>query len=115
MKDSKSETFFHAQPNNWNCAQAIQKGLQNVTGLSDEEIEAEYRSKGGGRAEGGLCGALYSANRILEAKGLQPISNEFEAEAGAITCKALKGELKFPCINCVRLAEELAEKKLSTH
>lgn len=114
MKESKSEAFFHAQPNNWNCAQSIQKGLQEVTGMTDEEIEAQYRSKGGGRAEGGLCGALYAANCILEAKGLKPVTQEFEAYAGATTCRALKGELKFPCIQCVRLAENLAEQRLSS-
>ena len=63
-KESRSETFFHNKPNNWNCAQAVQKGFQDLTGMTDEAIEEEYRPKGGGRAEGGLCGALYSANRI---------------------------------------------------
>ena len=32
--------FFHAQPNNWNCAQCILKTYQLRSQLSDEDIEA---------------------------------------------------------------------------
>lgn len=53
-------SFFHSAPNNYNCAQAIIKRFQDnsITYISDEKIEQDFRSKGGGRAEGGICGAI---------------------------------------------------------
>ncbi len=106
--------FFHAQPHNWNCAQTIAKAYQGITCVSDEEIEATLRSKGGGKAEGGLCGALYSAIQILgedspEAKAL---IEEFHSRMGAIQCRALKAELRIPCNDTVALADQLLEKYL---
>ncbi|MDO4770896.1 redox-active protein [Porphyromonas sp.] len=109
---AKSTDFFHNKSNNWNCAQSIQKGFQNITKMSDEEIELTYRPAGGGRAEGGLCGALYSAEKILEEKGLPSIKEEFTKIAGGSTCRELKGEKKFPCNSAVDLAEELLAKRL---
>lgn len=109
---AKSLAFFHAKPANWNCAQAIQKGYQHITRLSDEEIELQYRPKGGGRAEEGLCGALYAVEAILKEKGLPSIRADFEAEAGAVTCHALKQELHFPCPDCVALADRLLAQRL---
>lgn len=108
----KSIEHFHAQPNNWNCAQAIQKGFQNITELTDQEIEERYRPCGGGRAEGGLCGALYSAECILKQRGLPSVKEEFISQAGASTCRELKQVVKFPCSSCVNLAEELLNKRL---
>ncbi|SUB77297.1 Uncharacterised protein [Porphyromonas macacae] len=109
---AKSIDFFHAKPENWNCAQAVQKGFQQITGLTDEEIELQYRPKGGGRAEEGLCGALYAAEQIAKEKGLPSIKQEFIAKAGGCTCKCLKQELQFPCADSVNLAEELLTARL---
>ena len=33
-------------------------------------------------------------------------------KAGAETCKEIKGKFKFPCIECVRLADYLVEQRL---
>lgn len=114
MRMKKSVEFFHAKPENWNCAQAVQKGFQHITGLSDEEIEAQFRTQGGGRAEGGLCGALYSAEKILADRGLPSAKEAFEATAGACTCRELKQELHFPCTECVNLAEKIITEKLQS-
>lgn len=112
-----SLSYFHAKPNNWNCAQSIQKGFQDYTGLTDQEIEEKFRTKGGGRAEGGICGALYSAEQILEAKGIlsSSIREDFLKKAGSTTCLQLKQELHFPCSSCVLLAEELLAEKLNNY
>lgn len=59
-----SEKYFHVLPQNLNCAQAVLKGFQNEFQISEKEIE-EYRAWGGGRAEGGVCGALFAAERLL--------------------------------------------------
>lgn len=110
---AKSSEYFHIKPQNWNCAQAIQKGFQNLTRMSDEDIELTYRPMGGGRAEGGLCGALYAAENILKEKGLPSITADFIQRAGGSTCHQLKGELKYPCVAAVDLAEELLAQRLA--
>lgn len=106
--------FFHALPHKWNCAQAIFKAYQFYTQLTDEQIEELYRSKGGGRAEKGLCGALYAATIILgeNTQEAQQIVDEFNAKLGNYTCKALKVELKIPCNLTVAVADKLLEEHL---
>lgn len=49
--------YFHKEPEKLNCAQSILKAWQEDFEISDETIE-EFRQWGGGRAEGGVCGAL---------------------------------------------------------
>lgn len=109
-KRIKSELFFHTPPQNLNCAQAILKGFQKGFDITDKEIE-EYRAWGGGRAEGGICGALFSAERLLRQAGKPGITKEFTKIAGDMHCRAIKN-LKYPCVDCVRLADELLEKQL---
>lgn len=111
MESKKAEQFFHCKPDNWNCCQAVMKAYQDKTNLTDQEIEKMYRPCGGGRAEGGLCGALYAAEELMKAHNMPSVIDEFEKEAGGTTCKVLKGEEKFPCLECVRLAEKLIAQR----
>lgn len=108
---TKSTAYFRTPPYNLTCAQAILKGFQNELEVSDQEIDAalEYR---GGRAPGGLCGALYAANSLLAKKGIQPIDAEFIAKAGSSKCIEIKTVYRFPCPLCVELADQLVENKL---
>jgi hypothetical protein len=110
MSRIKSEEFFHTLPENLNCAQAILKGFQKDFNISNGEIE-EYRAWGGGRAEGGVCGALFSAERILRQAGKESIIEEFRKETGSILCSDIKAK-KFTCLELVRMADELIDKKL---
>ncbi len=106
----KSELYFHVRPDNLNCAQAVLKGFQKEFNISDQEIE-EYRAWGGGRAQEGICGALFSSEHILIQAGKPGITEEFNAMVGATHCQQIK-RIKFPCIDCVRLAYELIEKQM---
>lgn len=108
-KRIKSETYFHSLPDNLNCAQAILKGFQKEFDITDQEIE-EFRAWGGGRAPGGICGALFSAEKLLTQVGKPGITDEFRAKIGEINCLEIKA-IKFPCIDCVRIADELLEKQ----
>ena len=114
MKDQNnritSEQYFHILPEKLNCAQAILKGFQDEFSISDREIE-DYRAFGGGRVQDGICGALFSAERLLRQAGKPGITDEFNALAGEIHCKEIK-DLKFPCIDCVRIADRLIEEKI---
>ena len=109
-KRIKSDLYFHKQPENLNCAQAILKGFQQEFNISDLEIE-ESRALGGGRAQEGICGALFSAERLLNQAGKKGITEEFNRIVGKTKCLDIK-DLKFPCIDCVRIADDLVENKI---
>ena len=103
---SKASDHFH-QAENYNCAQAVLAHFKQPA-----ETVAEFKAFGGGNAPEGICGALYAARHILndDAKFRQ-LCDEFAAQTGgALTCRALKSEAKFPCMQCVDLAAELVEK-----
>lgn len=106
----KSEAYFHVFPENLNCAQAVLKGFQQEFKITNQEIE-EYRAWGGGRAEGGVCGALFGAERLLREIGKASVVEEFRNKAGGILCLGLK-EKQFTCAEYVRMADELVEKNL---
>jgi hypothetical protein len=105
-----SAHFFHILPDNLNCAQAVLKGFQKEFDITDQEIE-ECRAWGGGRAEGGICGAVFSAERLLREAGKESIIEEFRKKAGSILCSDIK-EKKFTCLELIRMTDELVEKQL---
>jgi hypothetical protein len=108
MSRIKSDQYFHILPENLNCAQAVLKGFQKEFNIADSEIE-EYRAWGGGRVEGGMCGALFAAERLLGQIGKESVIQEFQKKAGSTLCKEIKAN-KFSCPECVRIADELVEK-----
>lgn len=110
MSRKRSEEFFHVESEKLNCAQSVLKGFQKEFKISDKEIE-EYRAWGGGRAEGGMCGALFSAERLLCQLGKESVIEEFRQKAGGIRCTDIK-EKQFTCAEYVRMADELVEKYL---
>jgi len=106
----KSEEYFHILPEKLNCAQAVLKGFQKEFKITELEIE-EYRAWGGGRAEGGVCGALLAAERLHREIGKASVVDAFCEKAGGILCLGLK-EKQFTCAEYVRMADELVEKNL---
>ena len=110
MTPIKSEDYFHSLPENLNCAQAILKGFQKEFDITDQEIE-EYRAWGGGRAEGGMCGALFAAERLLRQIGKESVVEEFNKKAGGVLCSDIK-EKQFTCAEYVCIADELVQKNL---
>jgi len=110
MERQNSYMYFHALPDNLNCAQAVLKGFQKEFNISNEEIE-EYRAWGGGRAKGGMCGALYAAERLLRQIGKESVVEEFNNRAGGVLCDDIK-EKQFTCAEYVRMADELVERNM---
>ena len=110
MSRKKSQHYFHTFPENLNCAQAVLKGFQKEFGISDQEIE-EFRAWGGGRAEGGTCGALFAAEHLLRHIEKESLNKEFGIKAGGTLCAEIK-EKRFTCAEYVRIADELVEKNL---
>ena len=107
---AKSDEYFHVLPEKLNCAQSVLKGFQNEFNISNLEIE-EYRAWGGGRVKGGMCGALFAAERILRQAGKESVVEEFRQKAGGLLCSEIK-EKQFTCAEYVRMADELIEENL---
>ncbi len=106
----KAVDYFHKEPEKLNCAQAVLKAWQEDFGISDETIE-EFRQWGGGRAQGGVCGALFAADYLLAKEGEKlSIKEPFVAKAGFSTCALLKSSGRVPCTTCVNIADELVKK-----
>lgn len=100
---------FHQPPENYNCAQAVLDAFQQKTGRTISEVSA-FKAFGGGRAPDNECGALYAACQAAPEAAAE-LRREFEARAGSTRCKVLKGELRFPCRECVGLAADLLQSR----
>jgi len=107
----KSEEYFHRQPDNFNCAQSILKGFQREFRISDETVE-KFRAFGGGRAEDGLCGALYAANYLMEKIGKKSVNESFIRKVNHEKCKEIKAHKYCSCEECVRIADGLIELEI---
>ena len=86
------------------------KGFQKEFNISDTEIE-EYCVCGGGRADGGMCGAFFAAERLLRQIGKESIIEEFSQKTGSLLCSDIKEKL-FTCTEYVNIADVLVEKSL---
>lgn len=106
-----AKRLFHGEEN-YNCAQAVLKAFQEHNKLTDDEI-AQHMSSGGGRAEGGLCGALYAAKLHLDSpEDKAGLEKSFVDKAKYITCKEIKRNRTLSCVQCVEAAAELLKERL---
>ena len=91
----------------FNCAQSALAGFQKELGLSDEAI-AEAKAWGGGRAEGGRCGALHAILSLLESEDDRVrMSEAFSEAAASELCREIRQAGKLKCPDCVALAAKL--------
>lgn len=102
MSKSASE-FFAEVPRRYNCAQSV------AAGAGREDLISDLAAMGGGRAPEGLCGALYAALQLLPEEKKAAAMAEFQAVAGAVTCRDIKAG-GFPCPDCVAAAAKLLDK-----
>ena len=98
--------FYTAVPKLHNCAQAV------AAGAGREDLVESFAVCGGGKAPGGLCGALHAALALAPESEHENIKACFAEKAGALTCREIKSGTLFPCSECVRVAAELTEKYL---
>ncbi len=101
-----AKNTFHHPVYCHNCAQAIANKWKAL--YNDENIVETMKSCGGGRAEGGLCGALYAAIQAIPTKREEIIA-KFKAEAGDILCHDLKSKNRTPCVKCIDIADQIVE------
>ena len=120
----------------YNCAQAVVCAFADQTDLSEEQLFAVSECFGSGLGcTKGNCGALNGACMLAglsmctrhlnrpDSKAHtymmeRSIVNDFEQQAGAITCRDIKGldtgEVLCECEECVRIGVRLVEKYVFT-
>lgn len=100
---------FRLPPLRLNCAQAVLYAYQQTTGKKEIDLE-QMKAFGGGRAPGGLCGALYAACTAAPEKTLI-LRSRFSERNGSLFCEELRGG-RCSCSDCVAAAAELLQAEL---
>ncbi|MCF0224321.1 MAG: hypothetical protein HUK20_08620 [Fibrobacter sp.] len=99
---------FHGE-HRGNCAMSVAYAYARAQGKPEAEAleSAEmFRNFGGGRAPGGLCGALYAA-KMMEPDHGESIEDVFRKGAKNCTlCREIRPNTVIPCNRCVELAGE---------
>ncbi len=109
-------SVFRSPPKFHNCAQAVAEGWRRATGR-DGHLVDELTSCGGGRAPGGLCGALHAAHAISQdTHVIEGMNERFSDAIGALNCREIRKLGRASCEECVALAAELlaSHQKKST-
>lgn len=102
----KASNYFHG-PERYNCAQAVLKAFQEKYNIPEGTI-LEYAKFGAGRADKGLCGALFALHHIVETpEQIAAVNSDFEKYAGSIKCKEIKKLNRLSCKGCVNLSIEI--------
>lgn len=95
-----------------NCAQSVLNGFKEEFNISEDKIK-EFQNYSGGRAPGGLCGALYAAKTILESrnneKKFEELEKEFTSCAGSTKCKEIRMNRCLSCSGCVEKVSEFLD------
>ena len=96
--------LYQAVPKLHNCAQAV------VCGFGREDLNEAMKLCGGGKAPGGMCGALFGALQLTAEEKHDKIKQAFACRCLAETCREIKSA-GTPCIECVKIAASLVEKE----
>jgi len=107
---AKRAVDYYSKSKEYGCAQSILKSFQDLYDVTEETI-VEYKSFGGGRAEGGLCGAVYAAKSLLdhESELATELESQFSKKMGTAKCREIRKANEFPCVECVRTAASLLQ------
>lgn len=111
MKAKQAAVFYRASER-YNCAQAVLKTFQEEAGVPDAVIKGAARW-GHGRAEGGVCGALYAVRALIDdSEQVAKVEQEFAHVAGSTGCRQIRGMSRVTCRECVSLAAGLTAPHL---
>jgi hypothetical protein len=93
-----------------NCAQSILRAFQEHRNIP-EDVILQAKQLGGGRAEDGLCGALYTALQLVDDPAeRQRMREAFTASAGSDKCREIRRAAQVPCVECVKIAAGLVHQ-----
>jgi hypothetical protein len=96
---------FRQPPERLNCAQAVLHAWREVSGDTAIPV-TDLKGFGGGRAPGGICGALHAACAVAPDRA-ETLKQTFAARLGSVYCRELRGAKVHPCETCVVQATEL--------
>ena len=109
---STAATLFRG-PEKYNCAQAILRTFQKCFSVRDEEIIAA-RAMGHGKVPGGVCGALYAGQWLLnDERKAEELTRNFRSLAGSSKCKKILKLKHLSCKECVALTARLLDGYLN--
>jgi hypothetical protein len=98
---------FRQPPERLNCAQSVLHAWREVA-VDTSIAFADLKPFGGGRAPGGLCGALHATCMVAPDRA-EALKSAFAARLGSLYCKELRAAKVHPCETCVSQAAELLE------
>jgi hypothetical protein len=101
---------FRRPPESLNCAQSVLYAYHTVSGDTSIPL-AGMKAFGGGRAPGGLCGALHAACAVKPEKA-DVLRSRFAEKTGSVLCKEMRQAKVHPCEVCVTEAAQLLEGEL---
>jgi hypothetical protein len=101
---------FRRPPERLNCAQSVLHAYRRVSGDTAISV-SDMKAFGGGRAPGGLCGALHAACTVAPHKA-EKLKARFAATTGSTECKEMRRANQFPCEVCVAEAAQLLQHEL---
>jgi hypothetical protein len=105
----KNTAIDYHQQRRGNCAQAVVYAW-NLKNQDSPNSEDTFAGCGGGRAPGGLCGAVHASCELAGAEA-ETIQQSFADKTGGfLTCREIRMSRKLSCSECVGLAAELLEK-----
>jgi hypothetical protein len=105
----KNTAIDYHQQRLGNCAQSVVYAW-NLKTQDSRASEEDFAGYGGGRAPGGLCGALHASCALAGAEA-ETIQQSFaENTGGVLTCREIRMSRNLSCSECVGLAAELLEK-----
>lgn len=108
MPTEKSLTAYRT--GGQNCAQSVYTGFQELLAIPQTVIE-DARKLGGGKAEGGRCGALHAALDLSQRPETEEeLKSSFEKQAGSQNCREIRTKKLMSCAQCVELAATVLER-----
>ena len=102
----RASEFFHGEKRD-NCAQSVVRAFADVFDLQEKDIQA-HAHNGGGRAAGGVCGALVAACSLLPDR-TEELTGDFSVQAGSALCREIRSAKTVSCRRCVEIAAGLVD------
>jgi len=105
----KASVYYRGKEG-YNCSQAVLKAFQQEYSLSEETIVL-YSQYGGGKADKGICGALFATYLLIkDLEQIRRIEAYFEEKAGSKRCKEIRKLNRLSCSDCVDLGFEAVRR-----
>ncbi|MBQ2322646.1 MAG: hypothetical protein II375_08870 [Bacteroidales bacterium] len=105
----KATDTFRTKPYLHNCSQAVAYKYKEILGLDEAQVLQRFAACGGGRCEGGMCGALYAAIAVRPDMADLITRRFMEKTKGFTTCLQIKQLSGVPCTDCVQAADDILD------